>query len=236
MAPPSKVKPAFRPLLPHPWDLDPREAMELQKKLSSLIILQDDFDSIRLIAGTDLALSPDGKEAYAGMILYEFPSLQEVRRAWVKGPLTFPYIPGLLSFREGPILLKAFQKLDSLPDLILFDGQGIAHPRRLGIASHMGLLLNRPTIGCAKSLLCGRYEEPEPNRGSWSPLTDRGETLGAVLRTRDHVNPIFVSAGHRMSLTTAIRIVLQCHSGYRIPKPTREADLYVAEIKKQGGA
>ena len=206
--------------------------MELQKQLSSRIILEDDFEDARLLAGADLALSADGKEAYAGVILYELPRLREIRRVFAKEPLTFPYIPGLLSFREGPILLKAFAQLDVLPDLILFDGQGISHPRRFGIASHMGLLLDRPTIGCAKSLLCGKYAEPGPRRGNWSPLTDRGETIGGVLRTRDGVNPLFVSVGHRIGLETAIRIVLQCHSGYRIPKPTREADLYVAQLKR----
>ena len=221
------------PTLSHRWDLSPREAALLQKRLAARVIRKDDFEKIEVIAGADLSLSADGKDAYAGIILYEFPSLKEIKRVWTKAPLVFPYIPGLLSFREGPILLKAFEKLDRLPDLILFDGQGIAHPRRLGIASHMGLLLDCPTIGCAKSLLCGKYEEPGKKRESFSLLTDQGETIGVVLRTRDRVKPIFVSLGHRVSLETAIRIVLECHSGYRIPKPTREADQFVGEIKRK---
>lgn len=221
-----------RPPLNHPWNLSPREAIRLQKELASQIIAKDDFEKIEVIAGADMALSENGKEAYAGVILYEFPSLKEIKRVWAQGPLTFPYVPGLLSFREGPILIKVFEKIDPLPDLILFDGQGLAHPRRLGIASHMGLLLDRPTIGCAKSLLCGEFKEPGKKRGSFSPLTEKGETVGAVLRTRDEVKPIFVSAGHRIGLKTAIQIVLQCRSGYRIPKPTREADRFVGEVKR----
>jgi len=177
-------------------------------------------------------LSADEKEAYAGVILYEYPSLKEVERVWAKAPLSFPYIPGLLSFREAPILLKAFRKLKRAPDLVLIDGQGLAHPRRCGIASHMGLLLDRPTIGCAKSLLCGEFTEPAARRGSFTPLMDRGEEVGRVLRTRDAVRPIFISVGHQVSLKKAVEIVLQCHSGYRIPKPTREADQFVAEVKR----
>jgi deoxyribonuclease V len=217
----------------HSWNLTPTEAIALQKELSAQIILKDDFKKIKTLAGADLALSENKKEAYAGVIVFEFPSLKEIERIYTVEPLTFPYIPGLLSFREGPILLKAFEKLKNQPDLILFDGQGIAHPRRLGIASHMGLLLDRPTIGCAKSLLCGKYKEPGIKRGSGSPLIDHGEVIGAVLRTRDGVNPIFISVGHRISLESAIKIVLQCHSGFRIPKPTREADIFVGQLKKE---
>ncbi len=218
----------FRQL--HPWDLTPREAIALQKKLSSRVILWDDFGEIRTVAGADVAV--DGHTGYAGIVVFEFPSLHQNTRVSAQSPLTFPDVPGLLSFREGPILLKAFEKLQKLPDLILFDGQGFAHPRRFGIASHMGVLLNRPAIGCAKSRLYGEYREPARKRGSWSPLTDQEDTIGAVLRTRDGVNPIFVSIGHRVSLKSAIEIVLQCYDGVRIPKPTREADLYVKHLKK----
>jgi deoxyribonuclease V len=217
---------------PHPQDLSPQEAIRLQKALSSRVILRDDFADVRIIAGADLALDETGRVGYAGVVLFKFPDFEEIDRVSAAAPLTLPDIPGLLSFREGPILLKAFEKLKHLPDLILFDGQGIAHPRRLGIASHMGLILERPTIGCAKSLLCGEYEEPGLKRGSWSPLVDKGETVGAVLRTRDNVKPIFVSPGHRISLETAFKIVLRSHDGFRIPKPTREADRFVATVKR----
>jgi deoxyribonuclease V len=217
---------------PHPWSITPREAIALQKEMASQIIQKDDFNQLKIIAGTDCSLSEDKKEAHAGIILYEFPSLKEVHRVWAKGSLNFPYVPGLLSSREGPILIKAFEKLEKLPDLVFVDGQGLAHPRRLGIASHLGLILNRPTIGCAKSRLCGTYDEPGKKRGKWKPLMDKEERIGAVLRTRDGVNPIFVSVGHRIRLETALEIVLQCPSGYRIPKPTREADLFVAQVKE----
>ncbi|MFO1519721.1 MAG: deoxyribonuclease V [bacterium] len=208
------------------------EAAHLQKELSALVIRRDDFDSIRTLAGVDLSLHPNGEEAFAGVIVYEYPSLKELTRVWAQAPLPFPYIPGLLSFREGPVLQKAFVKLKSLPDLIVFDGQGIAHPRRLGIASHMGLLLDRPSIGCGKSLLCGKYGELKFERGSTADLVHDGEKVGVALRTRDGVNPVFVSLGHRISLETSVEIILQCHSGYRIPLPTREADRFVAEVKK----
>ena len=215
----------------HSWTLTPAEAIKLQKKLADQLILKDDFREIRQIAGADLALSSSKEEGVAGVIVYEYPSLQEIERVYAIGPLSFPYIPGLLSFREGPILLKAFEKLENKPDLILFDGQGIAHPRGLGIASHLGLILDIPSIGCAKSILCGRVEEPGPNRGDYSPLTFRGKIVGVALRTKEKVKPMFISPGHRISLKTSIKIVLECGSGYRLPKPTREADRYVGELK-----
>jgi deoxyribonuclease V len=148
-------------------------------------------------------------------------------------PLKFPYVPGLLSFREIPALLKAFAKLKRRPDLVFVDGQGLAHPRRLGIASHLGLWLDLPTIGCAKSRLCGEYREPGKKRGNFSPLLDRGEEIGAVLRSKDEVSPLFVSVGHRIGLASAIRLTLACHEGRRIPAPTRQADRLVAEVKRQ---
>jgi deoxyribonuclease V len=147
--------------------------------------------------------------------------------------LTFPYLPGLLAFREAPVLLAALALLATEPDLLLFDGQGIAHGRRMGIATHMGILLNKPTIGCAKSRLVGTFEEPGTDRGSYKPLVHAGETVGAVVRTRRGVKPIFVSPGTGISLRTAIQIVVQCLDGYRIPKPTREADHYVGIMKRK---
>jgi deoxyribonuclease V len=144
-----------------------------------------------------------------------------------------PYIPGLLAFREAPILARAFEKLNCEPDVVLFDGHGFAHPRRMGIASHMGLLLDKPSIGCAKSRLVGTHQEPGNTPGEWSPLMDGEQQIGAVLRTRGNVKPIFVSCGHKMDLKTALMIVLQCCDGYRIPKPTREADHFVENVKRQ---
>lgn len=217
----------------HRWDLSPRDAIELQTQLASRIILNDDGADVRLVAGVDMSLDLRTSTGFAGVIVFDYPSLKEVERVSASGPLTFPYIPGLLTFREGPILLKAFERLDLVPDVILFDGQGVAHPRRLGIASHLGLILDRPSIGCGKSLLYGIYEEPSEKKGDMSPLKapDTQEVIGTVLRTKDRVNPIFVSAGHRMSQRKAVEIVLGCSDGYRIPKPTRFADQWVSKIK-----
>lgn len=209
--------------------MTPAEAIRLQKRLAALVSVRDRFKKIRTIAGADIAV--DDERGFAGVIVYRYPELVEIERVSAVLPLRFPYVPGLLAFREGPILLRAFRRLKKKPDLVLLDGQGIAHPRRLGIASHIGLWLQMPTIGCAKSLLCGDYQEPGPQRGSHSPLMYKGETVGAVLRTRDRVKPIFVSPGHRVSIETAIRIALNCVSRFRIPKPTREADLFVASLK-----
>jgi deoxyribonuclease V len=220
-------------LLKHSWNLTPKAAVALQRKLAPLVLRRDRFGKIKTIAGADLAFSEDKEEAIGAVLVFEFPSLKEIERVYVVAPVRFPYVPGLLSFREAPILLKAFEKLQHRPDMILIDGQGIAHPRRIGIASHLGLLLDRPTIGCAKSRLCGEYLEPNKKRGSFSPLLDHGEQVGAVLRTRDGVKPLFISTGHRVRLESAIRIVLECHSGFRLPKPTREADLWVSQLKKK---
>lgn len=217
----------------HSWNLNPKEAIALQQKLASRVIAHGDVPQVRTIAGVDLAFSSDGSGAVAGIIVYAYPELMEIARVSVRARLTYPYIPGLLSFREGPILEEAFAKLKTEPDVILFDGQGLAHPRRLGIASHMGLILGKPTIGCAKSRLCGVHDEPGPEMGDWSRLVDKktGEVIGAVLRTRERVKPIYVSVGHMVSLERAIEIVLGCLDRTRIPKPTREADKYVNSIK-----
>ncbi len=215
----------------HSWDLTPKQAVELQTRLASQVVLQDDFGEIRTVAGVDLALDKTEGLGFAAVVVFELKSLRQIEVVSAETVLRFPYIPGLLSFREGPILLEAFDKLKTRPDLLFFDGQGIAHPRRFGIASHMGLLLDRPSIGCGKSLLCGTYQEPGPSRGESVPLIDHGETIGAILRTRDHVKPVFVSPGHRISLESAVRFTLQCCDGYRLPKPTRLADQGAAKIK-----
>lgn len=198
------------------------------------LVLKDEFKALNLIAGCDMAIDPENNWAYAGVIVYEWPSLREVERRAVKTKLTFPYIPGLLSFREAPALLRAISKLKSSPDLFIFDGQGTAHPRGIGIASHMGLWLDRPTIGCAKSRLIGRYKEPREKFGSYESLfSEEGKILGVVFRTRDSVRPVFISQGHKVSLRTSIDLIKKCCDGYRIPKPTREADHYVEAFKRK---
>ncbi|MCK5011449.1 MAG: deoxyribonuclease V, partial [Deltaproteobacteria bacterium] len=211
----------------HSWDVTPKEAIKIQTDLRKRIVRRDTFDEIRVVAGADVSFDKKKNEGYGGVITYSFPELNEIERKGARKKLTFPYIPGLLTFREAPVLLEAFASLKIEPDLILFDGQGLAHFRRMGLATHMGILLNKPTIGCAKSRLIGTFEEPGEDVGCYSTLLDSGETVGTVLRTRKRVHPIFVSQGNMISLETSIEIVLKCVDGYRIPKPTREADRYV---------
>jgi deoxyribonuclease V len=206
--------------------------MRLQESLRERVELQDRFGDIRYVAGADVAFDPRTEVAFAGVIVYRFPSLEEVERRMARRKLRFPYVPGLLSFREGPVLLAAFARLRSEPDLILIDGHGRAHPRRFGIACHIGILFDKPTIGCAKSRLVGEHQEPGERAGSTTPLILQGERLGVVLRTRDHVKPIYVTTGHRVSLDSAVGLVEQCVDGLRIPKPTREADHYVRDLRR----
>lgn len=222
----------MKPKLRARWDLTPREAMCLQQKLRERVVLEDRFGTIRFVAGADVAFDPATDLAFAGVIVYRFPELEEVERRMARRKLRFPYVPGLLSFREGPVLLAALARLRTEPDLILIDGHGRAHPRLFGIACHLGVLLDKPTIGCAKSLLVGEYEEPGAKAGSSTPLMFHGEKVGVVLRTRDNVKPIYVTAGHRVSLDSAVKLVRQCLDGFRIPKPTRGADHYVRELRR----
>ena len=206
--------------------------MRLQESLRERVELEDRFGDIRYVAGADLAFDPATEVAFAGVIVYRFPGLEEVERRMARRKLRFPYVPGLLSFRECPILLAAFARLETEPDLVLIDGHGRAHPRRFGIACHMGILFDKPTIGCAKSRLVGEHQEPDQRAGSTSPLMLEGERLGVVLRTRDRVRPIYVTTGHRVSLDTAVGLVKKCLDGFRIPKPTREADHYVRDLRR----
>lgn len=212
------------------WNISPRQAIELQKELHTKIITRDDFQKIERIAGSDISIPKNSNIGFAGVIVYEYPSLKEIERVWVKGELKFPYIPGLLSFREAPLLLEAFAKLKNRPDLAVFDGQGIAHPRRFGVASHMGLLLGIPTIGCAKSLLIGKYKEPSKKKGSYTDIIDNGEVVGAALRTRDSTKPVFISVGHKISLSKVIEIIMRSSPRYRIPVPTRDAHIFVKKL------
>jgi deoxyribonuclease V len=223
-----------KPLVRTNWRLTPREAVRLQEELRDQVVLEDRFENIRSVAGADLAFNPETDEAVAGVVVYRLPELEEVERRKAWRTLKFPYIPGLLSFRESPVLLAAFAKLRNEPDLIIIDGHGRAHPRLFGIACHIGVLFDKPTIGCAKSLLVCDYEEPALEAGSSAPLLARGQQLGVVLRSRHGVKPIFVTQGHRVALSTALEFVQLCLDGFRIPKPTREADHYVRELRRLG--
>jgi deoxyribonuclease V len=221
-----------RPL--HSWILTPRQAIQLQHQLKTKIQKKlPRHKRIRTIAGADISWDPASKQGFAGVIVYDYPRLREIDRAWAQGLAPFPYIPGLLSFREGPLLLTAFQRLQIKPDLIFIDGHGYAHPRRFGIACHMGLWLDTPTIGCGKSRLIGAFKAPAHRHGAHTPLTDKGEAIGSVLRTNQQTNPVFVSIGHQISLNQALRWTLACCDGYRIPKPTREADRFVDILRRQ---
>ncbi len=208
----------------HPWDLQPQEAIHLQQSLRSLVRFEPlNLASVRHVAGVDVGF-PQPETARAAIAVLSFPELRLVERATVETPLAFPYIPGLLSFREIPAVLMAIEKLSLLPEVFVVDGQGLAHPRRFGIACHLGVLLDLPTIGCAKSILVGRYASLAEPVGSTADLLDGQEVLGAAVRTRQWVKPVFVSVGHRVDLVSAVELALKCGRGYRLPEPTRLAD------------
>ncbi len=215
----------------HNWNLSYKEAIELQKNLAGSVVHKSLRRPPKLIAGIDCALTKDKQKIIGCVAVLSYPDLEllEIKSSIRK--LTMPYIPGLLSFREAPACLEAAEKLKLNPDLYFVDGQGIAHPRRLGLAAHLGLFLDKPTIGCAKSRLIGDYEEPALNRGSFSLLKDNQETIGAVVRTRTNVKPLFISVGHKCALDDAIQWTLNCAIKYRVPEPTRLADIKVAKLK-----
>lgn len=210
----------------HSWNLTPEEAVALQRELAARIIREDTLGEVKLVAGVDMAINEQNNMARAAVVLLTYPDLILVERHVYEEPIRMPYIPGLLSFREAPAVLGAFRKLQQPPDLVMVDGAGIAHPRRIGIASHLGLWLELPTIGCAKSILTGRYDHKAlaEEAGAWVPIIDKRETVGAAVRTRTKVNPMIISLGHRISLETSIAYVLACGKGYRLPEPTRQAD------------
>lgn len=210
--------------------------MQWQERMRDRVIEEDGFNAVHSVAGADLAFDPVTQIAVAGVVAYRFPSLEEVERVWARRKLRFPYVPGLLSFRESPVLLAAFAKLRTDPDVILIDGHGRAHPRFFGIACHIGVLFDKPVIGCGKSILVGEHEALGRKAGSTAPLVFKGRCVGMALRTREGVKPIYVTVGHRISIESAVRIVRQCVDGTRIPKPTREADHYVRVLRMAGAA
>lgn len=204
-------------------EIKPAEAIALQETLARNVEREDRLGPVRNVCGVDVHYSADGKTAHAAAVLLGFPGLEPRGHAFARKRVSFPYIPGLLSFRELPAALAALAGLPSVPDLVLCDGQGVAHPRRCGLASHLGLLADVPCIGVAKRRLVGEHRSPPARRGGWTRLVDAGETIGAVLRTRPGVKPLYVSIGHRISLETAVRYVLACTPRYRLPEPLRHA-------------
>lgn len=207
----------------HRWDLPPKDAIQLQKALARQVISDRpvDFSKITLVAGVDVSVKSGWSQA--AVIVTRMPDMEVIETSLARRETSYPYIPGLLSFREGPVLVEAFRKLSVTPDLLLFDGIGIAHPRRIGIASHMGLWLNLPTVGCGKSRLCGEHDIPSPDKGGFVPLTHRGETIGAVLTTRPGVAPMIISPGHLCDLPSAITATMVCLTRFRLPEPVRFA-------------
>jgi len=209
----------------HSWQVSTAQALEIQRRLAEQVSKRSEVTTPRFIAGVDISTRKGEEMASGAVVVLNYPELSIVETRVAQGKLGLPYIPGLLSFRESPLILAACQKLTITPDLILVDGQGIAHPRRLGLASHLGLFLDTPTIGCAKSKLCGSHEAPGDEPGSYTKVVDRGEVIGAVLRTKPGVKPVYVSIGHKVDLKTAIHWVMNCCRGYRLPEPTRLAHL-----------
>lgn len=218
----------------HTWDLTPGQAIALQKQLAERVLLGSALPaSLNTVAGVDVSYQIHGKVFHAAVVVHDYGSLEHVETVTASGECSFPYVPGLLSFRELPILLQAFTRLETVPDVILADAQGVAHPRRMGLACHLGLWLELPTIGCAKSRLCGEHEEPGSTKGCWMPLVDDGEEIGRVVRTRAGVKPLYVSPGHKVGFDAALDIVLHCSRGYRLPEPTRQAHLLSNRVRSE---
>ena len=208
----------------HEWDVTIKQARSIQQRLREQVVTADQFDTIRHVAGTDVAFEKSRNLAFAAVVVLELPKLTVVEQVSVSSPIQFPYVPGYLSFREVPAICKALAQVRQPPDLILCDGQGYAHPRRFGLACHLGLLTDRPCIGVGKSRLIGSHRPVPNSRGHWVSLMHQEEQIGAVLRSRKDVKPVYVSIGHRISLESAISYVKRCTTHYRLPETTRHAD------------
>ena len=222
----------MNPKINHPWNLTEREACLLQQELAAKVIKVDQLNEIHLVAGVDVAYEKNGDKLIAAVVILDANTLEVIETVTAENRAQFPYIPGLFSFRELPPLIQAFAKLNHLPDLIVCDGQGYAHPRRFGLACHLGVIFDLPTIGCGKTRLLGKHKEPDTGRGAIAPLYDNNEVIGNLLRTQNGVNPIYVSIGHRISLATACEWVLKLSPKYRLPETTRQADQAVRKTLK----
>jgi deoxyribonuclease V len=218
----------------HRWDLTPTDAVALQRELADRVQPHPPVSRWQLVAGADVSYNRFSSTFYAGVVVLDTRDWSVVERQGAVLDVTFPYVPGLLSFREAPVLLAAFARVRAEPDVVVLDGQGLAHPRRLGLASHVGLWLDRPCLGCAKTVLTGQYKDLGREAGATAPLVDRGEVVGRAVRTKTAVQPVFVSVGHRIDLDSTVRVVLGCCRGCRLPEPTRQAHLYVNSLRVAG--
>ncbi len=228
-----KIPALVEPVLKHPWPKNYKDAVRVQERLKSRLVMEDRIGDVRLVAGADVSYDKGSDYYHAAVVVLKFPEMETVEEVHASGKAPFPYIPGLLAFREGPIVLRAFRKLKVRPDVVLIDGHGVAHPRGFGLASHMGVLLGIPTVGCAKTVLVGEYKEPAKRRGSQSSLVYKNAEVGRALRTKDGIKPVFVSVGHMVSLDIACKIVLECCTKYRLPEPTRRAHILVNKIRRE---
>ncbi|MBB4078460.1 deoxyribonuclease V [Lewinella aquimaris] len=229
-------QPPATPSAVHDWNLDPTAAVQLQKALRERIALTPLAKSVRLIGGADISFNMYSDIFHAAIVVLDYRSMEVVDSAYFTQTVTFPYIPGLLSFREIPTLLRAWEKLEQKPDVVMVDGHGIAHPRRMGIATHFGLVTGVPTLGCAKKILTGKYREPGTERGEASPILDGHETIGYALRSKRNVKPIFVSPGHLLDLEGALEIARHCVLKHKLPEPTRLAHLMVNDYRRSANA
>jgi deoxyribonuclease V len=220
----------------HPWNLTPTEAVALQRRLAGRVEIASRLpQEVRLVAGVDASYEQAGGLAYGAVVVLRLPEMTEVARSGAVLPMSFPYVPGLLSFRELPVVIEAFRRLTVVPEAVICDGQGVAHPRGLGLAAHLGLWLDLPTVGCAKTRLVGEHGPPAAAAGAWTPLTVAGRTVGAVLTTRPGVKPVYVSPGHKTDLAAAVSLVLSCCRGRRLPEPVRAAHALGNELRRAGG-
>ncbi|MBL8220272.1 MAG: deoxyribonuclease V [Bryobacterales bacterium] len=227
----------MQPRLEMRWDVAPEEAAQLQTELAASVVAEDALPAeVRTVAGVDVAYAEDSAETFAAVIVFDAATLREVERQTAQAAVDFPYVPGLFSFRELPAISAALAKLPLTPDLVICDGHGIAHPRRFGLASHLGVLYDVPSIGCAKTHFFGAAGTPGHTRGDEAPITDREQTIGAVLRTQNGVKPVYVSTGHRVGLETACRWILKLAARYRLPEPIRAANTAVQTMKANYGA
>lgn len=223
----------------HSWDVTPQEAKGLQENLRPRISRKNgpELKGITSIAGADISYSKRLNRVYAAVVVFSFPELTLLESRCASRNASFPYVPGFLVFREGPALLDAFEKLNLEPQLLIFDGHGLAHPRGFGLAAHMGLILDKPAMGCAKKLLVGDYQEPASHRGSTAPLVYQNREVGAIVRTKDNTAPVFVSIGHKIDLATAVEFTLSCCRGYKLPEPSRQAHIQANRLRqKENGA